>query len=422
MRIKRLTSDEFEGFTKTFPIKSIYQTKQYGSVMDKHGYTSMYIGLVEEEIIAACLILIKKESGFKYGYIPRGFLIDYNDFYLVEKFTKLIKEYLFKENVIAVKVNPLILRNIYDFKTQKITRNPNYDNIYNSLVKNSYTHLGYNNFFEALKPRFEAIIDLSKPLNYLFYNIKKEYRTKIRSSIECGIKVYKGDESSLEHLYKFTKNKYEKNLDYFKNCYNEFNKNDMIDIYYTNLDTNKYLEYIQKKLVYYEQQSNDLNMKIFKYPNKNQKYINKKINIDKLLDKYKNDLIIATKLLREHPNNLITSCVLTIKQDKNVTILIDGYDEAYKSLNSKHLLIWELIRVYQSQGFTKFNLGGMSNVTIDSNKYIGLNKFKLNFDAKMYEYIGDFELVTNKKNYNMYRNYVPLKNLIKSKLVKNTKK
>ena len=36
----------------------------------------------------------------------------------------------------------------------------------------------------------------------------------------------------------------------------------------------------------------------------------------------------------------------------------------------------------------------------------------------MYEYAGDFELVTHKRNYNLYRNYVPLKNLIKSKLTK----
>ena len=36
----------------------------------------------------------------------------------------------------------------------------------------------------------------------------------------------------------------------------------------------------------------------------------------------------------------------------------------------------------------------------------------------MIEYAGDFELVTNRRNYNLYRNYVPLKKLIKSKLIK----
>lgn len=97
---------------------------------------------------------------------------------------------------------------------------------------------------------------------------------------------------------------------------------------------------------------------------------------------------------------------------------MDGYDKKYKRLNSKHLLIWQLIEIYQKIGFHQFNLGGISNMTVDSNKYSGLDEFKLNFGAKMIEYAGDFELVTNKRNYNLYRNYVPLKNLIKSKLIK----
>ena len=60
----------------------------------------------------------------------------------------------------------------------------------------------------------------------------------------------------------------------------------------------------------------------------------------------------------------------------------------------------------------------MSNVTVDVEKYSGLDEFKLGFGAKMVEYAGDFELITHKRNYNLYRNYVPLKKLIKSKLIK----
>ena len=74
--------------------------------------------------------------------------------------------------------------------------------------------------------------------------------------------------------------------------------------------------------------------------------------------------------------------------------------------------------MYSENGFDRFNLGGLSNVIIDTKKYTGLNEFKLSFGSLVYEYIGDLELITNKRGYNMYRNYVPLKNLIKSKLTK----
>ena len=420
MQFRELTNQEFTNFINNFSLKSMYQTAEYGFVMNNHGFDSMLLGLLKDGVvIAATLILIEKESGFKYAYAPRGFLINYEDTKLLIEFTNYIKDYLSKSGIMGIKINPLIIRNIYDFDNQTLDTNEKFDLIYDTLKQNGYYHLGFNNFFEALKPRFEAIIDINKPLEVLFKNIKKEYRTKIRSAIKNGIKVYRGNHNNLEKLFEFTKRKYPRNLNYLQDCYGFYSKNNMIDLFYTKLDTKIYLSRIQNKFNYYEQQSNYLNNLIIKQAYKNpNNLIKKKINIDKSLNKYKNELIYATNLLREYPDGVITSSLLIVKQNQEVTILIDGYDKKFKKFNSKHLLIWQLIEIYKKLGFTKFNLGGVSNMAIDENKYVGLDEFKLNFGAKMYEYIGDFELVTNKRNYNLYRNYVPLKKLIKSKLVK----
>lgn len=420
MEFRELTNQEFINFITNCPLKSIYQTPEYGFVMQNQKYESILLGLINDNIIkAATLVIIAKEEGFKYGYVPRGYILDYENFDLFKLFTTKIKEYLEKKGVIGIKINPLIIKSIYDFDKQIVDKNPKYDLIFNNLKKCNYTHLGYNSFFEALKPRFEAIIDLNKPINELFKNVKKQYRTKIRSAIRNGIKVYKGDFNQLNYLYEFTKDRYERPLNYFQDCYGFYSKRNMVDLYYTKLDTKTYLQIIQQKLNYYEQQSNFLNNIIIKKQlNKNSKIIRKKISIDKYLNQYKIELVNATKLLRQYPTGVITSCLMLIKQDKEITILIDGYDRNFKKFNSKHLLIWQIIDIYKKLGYVKFNLGGMSNYSIDDKKYFGLDEFKLNFGAKMYEYAGDFELVTHKRNYNLYRNYVPLKNLIKSKLVK----
>ena len=419
MQFRELNEQEFIGFTNNFPLKSIYQTLEYGLVMQKQNYQTFLLGLLNNNtIVAATLILVKKEEGFKYAYAPRGFLLNYEDFYLLRDFTNHIRNFLGKMNIIGIKINPLIIRNVYNFDEQTVSNNPNYQLIYESLKQNEYYHLGYNNFFEALKPRFEAIIELNQPLYQLFKNIKKNYRTKIRSAIKNGVRVYKGTADDLGYLYDFTKHKYSRNLEYFKDCYQFYAKRNMIDLYYTKLDTKIYLKTIQDKLSHYEEYSNKLNDQIIEKKGQKKSIINKKINIDRYLDQYKKELVNATNLLRTYPDGVITSCLLLIRQDKEITILIDGYDKRYKRLNSKHLLIWQIIETYQKLGFTKFNLGGMSNMTIDANKYSGLDEFKLNFGAKMIEYAGDFELVTHKRNYNLYRNYVPLKNLIKSKLIK----
>ena len=63
-------------------------------------------------------------------------------------------------------------------------------------------------------------------------------------------------------------------------------------------------------------------------------------------------------------------------------------------------------------GFKKFNSGGISNITKPS-KYKGLNEFKMSFNSKAIEYAGDFELITNKPLYFMWRNSKDISNMFK---------
>ena len=93
MHIKLLTNAEFLEFSKLFKPGSIYQTPYYAFTMHEEGYSSMFVGLMDGNVLkAASLILVYKVNGFKYALAPRGFLIDYNDEELVTTFTKLIKK------------------------------------------------------------------------------------------------------------------------------------------------------------------------------------------------------------------------------------------------------------------------------------------------------------------------------------------
>lgn len=412
MELRELTNQEFNNFTQVFKDKSIYQTSEYGFVMNNQGFDSILLGLINDGVvIGASLVLVKKVAGFKYAYVPRGFLINYEDFYLVKEFTEKIKEYCNKSGIVAIKINPMIVRNIYDFNNQTMVTNPKYPLIIESLQHNQYYHLGYNNFFEALKPRFEAILDLQPNEITLFQNIKKNFRTKIRSAINYGIKIYKGTVNELPILYEFTKTKYTRDLNYFQDCMGYFTNRQMIDFYYAKLDTEQYLRHTQEIFNKYQALSNRLNQQIINKAKQNpQSLINKKINIDKYLEQYRKELIYATNLLHDYPLGVVISAILLVKQGSTVTILMDGNDENYRKLNAKHLLIWQMMQIYKKQGFTTLNLGGMSNMTVDLDKYIGLNEFKLNFGSKMVEYAGDFELVTHKRNYSLYRTIHQLKN------------
>ena len=416
MYIKELTNEEFKLFSDRFNIKSIYQTVEYGLVMQTQGFDCEFLGLVDDDnqIIAASLILIEHLSKFKYAYAPRGFLIDYNNKDLLEKFTKLIKSYLGKKGVMAIKISPMIIKSIYDKRNNILTKNSYFGNMENNLRTLGYTHLGYNNFFEALKPRFEAIINLDIPYYMLFKNIKKQFRTKIRTAENNGIEVYKGDASNLEYLYLQTKDNYSRDLNYFKDLYNYFNRTGKVEFFYTKLNTAVYLKKVQKKYHEYEKMAMDYESMVtnHKLPN-NQKMLTRKMEIDSQFEAYKKTLVKATSYLRDFPDGIITSSCLVIKNNDEVFILIDGHDPKYSSLNSKHLLIWKLIERYSKAGFKKFNLNGLTSLDVKDNPYKGLNEFKLNFNALSYEYIGDLELITNNTMYFMYQNTAPLRNILK---------
>ncbi len=415
MIIRQLTNQEFNNFSDNFSLKSIYQTSEYGFVMNNHGYDSLLIGLEDNGVIlAATLLLVKKEGKFRYAYAPKGFLIDYDDFELVFKFTSLIKPFLAKDNIVAIKVNPLIIRRIYDFKKQVSFDKPNYEDINKFLQQNGYYHLGYNNFFEALKPRFEAFVDISLSEQELFKNLNKQFRTKIRTAIKSGVKIFKGQATELDYLARFTKDKYVRELNYYQDCLGYFTNRNKIDYFYTKLDTSVYIRKCQEYLHKQEQLSTKLNNEMIASVGVTKdRIIKKKINIDRYIQQYNNDLVVATNLLKQYPDGVVTAAILVVRHGLEATILINGYDENFKKLNSSHLLIWQLMQYYKSLGISKFNLGGMSNVTTDKDQYVGLDEFKLGFNSTVVEYIGDFELVISKRNYSLYRNYLPIKNLLK---------
>lgn len=412
MILKELTNEEFNAFTKN-NYTSLYQSSNYALTMTKQGFECKYYGIIDDnKIYGASLILIKKEHGFKYAYSPRGFIIDYNNFDLFKEFTNLLKKQLRKKGVVGLRINPPVIKSIYQSK--ELINNNNYENIFNNFKKLGFKHLGYNDCFEGIKPRFEAVIPLNKDIHKVFYQMDKSFRTKIRSADFNGIKIYQGKEEDLDKLFLHTKNKYPRDLEYFQDIYNYFKQDNQIELYYSKIDTQ---EYVKANQIRYQRQTmkcNIANDNVFKnIGTKNVKIINKKIAEENKLNDFKNDLVYATKLLKEYPQGIITASVLIIKNKTEVYMIMDGYDKQFKKLNSKHLLIWKLIEKYALEGYKTFNLGGIINYNLKDNKYSGLTNFKLSFGAKAYEYMGDLEIVINAPLHLVYKNSEAVMNLLK---------
>lgn len=413
MYIRELTVPEFDLFTKNYTYGSIYQTSNYGYIMNNQSFEPFVLGLVDNQntVYAATLLLVEKNMMFKYAYAPRGFLIDYTNTQLVETFTKLLKKFCSKKDIIAVKLSPNIVKCTY--QNGNVIPNPMYETTFHTLQKLGYFHFGYNHYFESLRPRFVGKIDLNKPYYMVFSQLKKNYRTKVRSASKKGIKIYRGDASNLNYLFLNEELKSD-SLKYYQDYFNYFSNQNMIELYYAKLDTNAYLTYIKKKYEHYEKSSAIINQEMIEQTGKKrERVLNKKLVIDKKFDKYKKELVRATKLLREHPEGIIAACALIVKFRDEVYIIRDSFNKEIKDTNPKPLLMWKLLEKYCNQGYKYFNIGGMTDINYKNNKYKSLNQAKLNYSPIVYEYLGDLELVTNQALYFMYRQTAPLRNILK---------
>ena len=412
MQLRELTKEQFSLFVKNYPSSTIYQTTEYAEAMSKQNFSYVYYGMEEEnKLYAASLVLIEKNHGFKYAYSPRGFLIDYTNKDLLKTFTNLLKKDLGKKGVIAIKINPIVINNIYDSKTANVSSNNESDLIMNNLKELGYYHLGFNNFFEALKPRFEAIIDTTIPVNQLFSNLDQNNKDKVQEADYDGLQIFKSNNFNPSYLF-LEKEQYDQEIKFYQDMFYAFQNK--LEFFYIKLDTKEYLKKVQMKYQFQSQISSEANAKVFETRGSdNTNEINIKLQEESKLNEIKNELVYATNLLRDIPQGIIIGSCITIKDKDSVYLLVDSYDKQYDKLNSKYLLSWKLLEKYTNEGFKSFNLGGITNFSLNENPYKELNDFKLGFDAKGYEYIGDYELITNKPLYVMYQNGAPFRNMLK---------
>ena len=393
MKIVELQAEDFKTFEQSFPYKNFYQTEEYGMLMNRHQFNDYYLGLEDDsgKIVAATLILVKRGAfGFKWGYCPRGYLIDFKNIELLKTYSDLLKEFLKKRNFMFITLDPII---IYKSRDNNGNIVPGVDNtgIYNTLIELGYEHKGFNLNFENIKPRWNAV-SIFKPEDNIFYTFNKEKRNKIRKAINLGVDIHKGSPESIRTFYDFVEKKHTRKFNYYLDMYEIFGKKDMFEIYLANLNTAKFVE--KAKTLYEREEviNNSINEELLNNNNFNSRnnILKRKEHSDKLLNNYQQNIIKATNLFKQYPNGKIIGSTAVIKYNNEIFFLIFGYDKEFKSYCSTHLMIYQIMEKYHKEGYNKFNLNGISGDFDHENDLTGLTKFKLGFNAHIEEYIGEF--------------------------------
>lgn len=390
MKLKNLSIFEFDEYAKNHPLGSYHQSSSYALLMSEQGYEYDLLGFVDDNdnIKAASLILYKKLGMFnRYGYAPKGFLIDYYDVDLLKEFTKALKKYYYKKNFAFIKINPEISIGTIDYKHKLVTYNKN-QLIDSTLRGLNCRKLEGNIRFETKLPKYNAVQILK---NTNLRTVSKNTRNKINKGIKNGLSLVKGKRDDLDILFKFIKNKKDYPIYHYYNYYNAFSKNKDIDIFLVKINYEECLINLREKFEKENAKNALLIEKVMKNPsNENLK---RKLDSDIILNTYKDSIAIATKHLANNKEEYIAGAI-TIKFKNRVNILISGYDLQYKRFCPNYFLHYKLIEYYRND-FDFMDLNGITGDFTDTNPYKGLDEFKLGFNPLTFEYIGEYDFIIN---------------------------
>ena len=390
MKLKNLSIFEFDEYAKNHPLGSYHQSSSYALLMSEQGYEYDLLGFVDDNdnIKAASLILYKKLGMFnRYGYAPKGFLIDYYDIDLLKEFTKALKKYYYKKNFAFIKINPEISIGTVDYKHKLVTYNKN-QLIDSTLRGLNCRKLEGNIRFETKLPKYNAVQILK---NTNLRTVSKNTRNKVNKGIKNGLSLVKGKRDDLDILFKFIKNKKDYPIYHYYNYYNAFSKNKDIDIFLVKINYEECLINLREKFEKENAKNALLIEKVMKNPsNENLK---RKLDSDVVLNTYKDSIAIATRHLANNKEEYIAGAI-TIKFKNRVNILISGYDIQYKRFCPNYFLHYKLIEYYRND-FDFMDLNGITGDFTDTNPYKGLDEFKLGFNPLTFEYIGEYDFIIN---------------------------
>lgn len=410
--VDNVLENEYESFVYNHKKAHFMESYYFGNVSKLKNFIPHYVGLRDNGVLVGAALLLEKKlpMGYSYFYSPRGYVIDFNDQELLEKFTLELKKYAKAMKAIFIKIDPDIKR--HDLNSDGVIVGNSNQTIINGLLDMGYLHKGFNKEFTNEQPRFTFRLDLSKSKEEIFGGFSATTRKILNKGNQYGFVLYKNEEARIEDFY-YTMMETAKRenlscakMEYYKTFYEELHKHDMSDLYVVKIN----IDDLRKR---YEEMIRSINENIEKIDAKN--------SSDKLNNK-KNDLLIQIDHVKKEMNNLnditddevILSSIITAKYGDKVWTVHGGNSTILRELNANYYLYYEIISSAKEEEYKMIDFFGCSgNINPDKSSSIyGLHNFKKKLGGEYTEFIGEFDLVTNRLMYKIFNILVPLRRKI----------
>jgi len=381
---RNIPAAEHDEFVRNHELSNLLQSSSWAKI--KSNWGSELVGVYDEEkLVASALILIKSlPLGMTMLYTPRGPVMDYSNKTLVQFFMRELKKLGRKHHAVFVKMDPTIhYRDFHLHEEQKI----NCDAALNiaQIEDAGAIWQGLStDMHETVQPRFQANVyeeEFSEEI------LSKKTRQMLRTARNKGVQTIIGGAEFIPEfvrLMQLTESRKEVKLrsgeagDYYKKLLETYPDNAFIMLAQLNLK--ELFESTKKRFDENEAQINNLK----------DNQVKKRHNLEELRASLTREVEELEEKLDKFGDKVVIAGTLSVVFGKTSEILYAGLDENYKRYMPAYLTWFETIAECFKRGALSSNMGGLENSLND-----GLLQFKNNFNPRIEEFVGEFDLPVN---------------------------
>lgn len=397
-KLVTLEKEEYENFTKNHIRSHFLHSYAWGEVSKTRGQIPHYLGVKENDKIVATALLLEKKLllGYTYFYIPRGFVLDYDNEELLKFISKEIGNYTKKHKSLYFLIDPDIKLHTIDKDAKRIDGEDNYK-LVNLLKSIGYKHKKLNYFFEGNQPRFTFRVNTKINEDEIRSNYSKSVRRWIKIADKFKVNAYRGKKDELNEfirLMKMTEKRqgfFSHNYDFYPKLYDILEKEDMIYLLLAKVNINDVLE--------------ELNKELNEDPSRKEK-------LEGLINHYTE--------LKKNGEIQVVSSYINIEYGNKSWYLYGANDMDFKDCFANYKLFDYQIMLAHNLGKDLLDEFGTVGKPNSKKSGASLHEFKQKFGGEYTEFIGEFMYITNKPIYTIFSILIPIKRKI-SKFINHTK-
>lgn len=417
--VKNIEKDEYNKFVSNHRKSHFLQSYEWGEFAKlEKNLTPHYVGLKDNGKLVCASLLLEKHLplNLSYFYVPRGFVIDFDNTKLLEQFVKELKCYVKEKNGIFIKIDPDIVINKYNYLDEKISGDYDGTKILENLKKLGFKHLGFTKNFETTQPRFSFRIDFNMDLDTVYEHFSKTTKQRIKKANDLDVEVEIGTKDDLKEFYKLmriTENRKDfvtHELKYYETLYDIFNNQDKCNLFVGKVNLNKILD--KKKLELNPLLKERKELEELESRSKSQN--NKLKELTRRCDKLVEDIEKYEKLREEYGSEIILNGHFIIEYGDTAWVLYAGNHNILTDTYANYKTYYEHIKYYHSRVKVYDQFGTIGDLDKD-NPLLGLHEFKKKFGGDYVEFIGEFDIILKPFYYFCFTKLVPFyRNIIKS--------